>query len=469
MKILLIKSSASGPLDETNITGIYPPLGLAYIASVLRNAGYHVNLLDNQILGLHNNSLKNEIKKIAPDVVLLSSMTPLWPGLIALSKLVKDVSSQIIIGVGGPHLSAYPQESLLNKSFDFGVYGEGENTILEVLKAVQEDRELDGIKGCIFRKNGNVVVNAPREVIDELDSISFPAVDLLPYKNYFALSVNHPFFTMITSRGCPYTCKFCFQGYLGRYRIRSPENVVEEMELLVNKYKIREIIIFDETFAIEEKRAIKICELIREKGIKTTWDIRTRVDLLNDKILNVLKNAGCCRIHLGIESGSQEILCKMGKKITPSEITEKVNLARKFGFELRGYFMLAYPGETQRSISRTLEFAKSLSLDWASFTITIGLPETEIYKEALKEGYFRVDYWREYTKGNILNSKPYFIPEGLCENDLFALKKKAYLEFYLRPKIIYNLLKRTRLFDLFKNSYLFFRLLPTTYNSITKV
>lgn len=468
MRVLLIRSNGLGPSNETNITGVYPPLGLAYIASMLRNAGYRVNLLDNQILRLRNNSLKNEIKKIAPDVVLLSSMTPSWPGLITLSKLVKDASPQIIIGVGGPHLTAYPRESLSSKSLDFGVYGEGEMTILELLEAIREGRGLDGVKGCIFRRNGKIVANAPREEIDDLDSIPFPAIDLLPYKKYIALSVRDPFFTIVTSRGCPYGCKFCFQGYLGRYRARSPGNVVEEMEMLVNKYKVQEIIVFDETFAAEVERALKICELIRKKGIKFKWDVRTRVDLLNEEVLRSLKSAGCYRIHLGIESGNQEILYKMGKGIGISEVIEKVNLAKRIGFELRGYFMLAYPGEMYRSIYETVGFAKSLPLDWASFTITIGLPETEIYKEALEEGYFHTDYWREYTKGNILNSKPFFIPEGLEEKDLFALKRRAYLEFYLRPKIIWNILKSSKLIGVVNNFRVFLKLSPSIFHSITK-
>lgn len=469
MKILLIRSNGLKFSYETNITGIYPPLGFAYIASVLRNAGYQVTILDNQILRLHNDFLKNEIKKIAPDVVLLSAMTPLWPELIMLGKLIKDVSPQIIIGVGGPHLTVYPRESLSNKDFDFGVYGEGEATILEVIRTIQEGKDLDGIKGSIFRKNGKIVINPPREAIDDLDSIPFPAIELLPYKKYFALPVRHPFFTMITSRGCPYTCKFCFQGYLGRYRARSPENVLEEIEVLVNKYKVQEIVIFDETFAVEEERALKICELINKKRLNFKWDIRTRVDLLNKRVLKFLKSGNCHRIHLGIESGNQEILDKIGKGISVSEIKEKIELAKKFGFELRGYFMLAYPGETERSIHKTIQFAKSLPLDWASFTITIGLPGTEIYKEALKRKYFPIDYWSEYTKGNILNSKPYFIPENLKEKNLFALNRRAYLEFYLRPKIIRNVLKSLKLIDMAKSLPLFIKLSPAIYNSIMKI
>ena len=469
MKILLIRDDESGLSSETNITGIYPPLGLAYIASVLKNAGCDVSFIDNQILGLSSSRLKNEIRKINPRVALLSSMTPSWLGAVRLSKLIKDVSPQIITGVGGPHLTAYPAESLSHESFDFGVYGEGENTILEALKRIQDKRTLEGVAGCVFRKGGDVVVNAPREEINDLDSIPFPAIELLPYKKYFALSVENPFFTLVTSRGCPYTCKFCFQGYLGRYRARSPGNIVKEMEILVKEYGAKEIITFDETFAIEEKAALEICELIHEKGIRFKWDVRTRVDLINEKVLRSLKSAGCSRIHLGIESGSQEILCNMDKRTNIPDVIEKANLIKKFGLELRGYFMLAYPGETDKSMRRTIEFAKSLPLDWASFTVAIGLPGTEIYKEALKSGEFPADYWKEYAKGNVLETKPYFIPSGMKEDDLFALKKKAYLEFYLRPRIAWNMLRSLRLAEAVKNFRIFFKLLPSAYRSIAGI
>ncbi|OGW75966.1 MAG: hypothetical protein A2Z72_04705 [Omnitrophica bacterium RBG_13_46_9] len=468
MNVLLIRNNVYS-YDETNVTGIYPPLGLAYIASVVRNAGYRTKILDNQVLRLKNGSFRNEIKKYAPDVALLSSMTPSWPELITLSRLIKDVSSRITVGVGGPHLTAYPTESLSHRCIDFGVYGEGETTILEALEMLRQGKDLHGVKGVISRHDGKVVTNAPREEIDDLDSIPFPAVDLLPYKKYIALSVRSPFFTIVTSRGCPYSCDFCFQGYLGRYRARSPENVVEEMENLVKKYDIQEIIVFDETFAAEEERALKICELIRKKRLKFNWDIRTRVDLLSKEILVSLKTAGCSRIHLGIESGNQEILQKMGKGLDIPEIIEKVRLAKKIGFELRGYFMLGYPGETRISIRETIEFAKSLPLDWASFTITIGLPETAIYKTALKKRYFDTDYWKEYTKGGIINTKPYFIPEGLDKKSLFALKKRAYLEFYMRPKIIWNVSRGLNFSELIKHFPLYIKLLPSIRNSIMEI
>ena len=182
-----------------------------------------------------------------------------------------------------------------------------------------------------------------------------------------------------------------------------------------------------------------------------------------------LKSTGCRRINLGIESGNQETLCDMGKMINTAEVKDKVNLAKKLGFEIRGYFMLAYPGDTYKSISKTIEFAKALPLDWASFTVTIGLPETEIYKQALSSGKFPVDYWREYSKGNTSGPKPYFIPDGMQERDLFALKRKAYSEFYLRPKIIWNILKNLKLNKVINNFPIFLKLLSSAYYSIVKI
>jgi len=358
---------------------------------------------------------------------------------------------------------------LLNDDIDFGVFGEGEVTILEILRNIERRKGLENIKGCVFRKNGKVIINSSREEIENLDTVPFPAIDLLDYRKYIALSVKGPFFSLVTSRGCPYNCRFCFPGYLGKYRTRSPENIIEEIELYVNKYKIQEIIVFDESFAVETEKAVKICEFINKRKLKFRWDVRTRIDLLNPKILKALKSAGCYRLHLGIESGTQKILDKMNKAITLSAIKDRTKLAKRFGFELRGYFLLAYPGENYRSICETIQFAKILPLDWASFTVVIGLPKTEIYEKALKEGYFYSDYWKEYTKGIILGSKPYFIPEGLLEKDLFALKKKAYLEFYFRPKIIWNLLKETKNVGIFKNFYISLKLLPSICHSMVRV
>ena len=469
MKLYIVRTHAAprrGASFETNVTGIYHPLGPAYVGACLREAGHDVRILDLQAERLTRAALADSLKRDSPDAVLFTATTLVWPDVVDAAGVVKDSLPDTIVGVGGPQLSVYPRESLSHDSIDFGVRGEGERTTPEILDAIEAGRSLARVKGSVFRKNGDVVVNPPREEIADLDSIPFPAVDLLPLERYVALSVRHPFASMVTSRGCPYDCNFCYQGYLGKYRARSPRNVVEEMETYVKGFGVREIVTFDETFAVEKERALGICELIAQKDLRFRWDVRTRVDLLDRELLTALKRAGCHRLHLGIESGNPDTLLSMRKGFDIAEVREKVGLAKRCGFEVRGYFMLAYPGESRRDILETAEFARAIHLDWASFTITIGLPETGIYRDALRTGRFEADYWKEFTSGTSRGRPPYFVPEGLKERDLFSLKRTAYLKFYLRPGVIRNMLKWSELQCAVRNVGLLMKMSPTIYRSI---
>lgn len=470
MNILLIRppeirGKSKTPL-QSNITGIYPPLGLAYIAAFLREKGYNIKVLDLEIFTSVSKYLPKMIKEFHPRVVLLTVNIFTWPEVVNTSRMVKEISPNIIIGVGGPSVSLYPIEFISHETIDFGVYGEGEETILEILECIGKNKDLESIKGCIFKKDGKIIMNSPREEIPDLDKLPFPAIDLLPYKKYFAFSVKSPFFSLITSRGCPFRCKFCYPDALGRYRVRSPESVVEEMELYVNKYRIREIIVFDDTFAVDKEKAIEICEKIIKKKLKFSWDIRTRIDLLDRELLLALKNAGCYRINIGIESGDGKILDKMNKGFVLFDIKHKVKLAKKIGMEVRGYFMIGYPGESYKTILKTIEFAKTLPLDWASFTITVGLPKTEIYHQALTQGYFPCDVWKEYIKGDWENFVlPLYCSENLERRDLFYLRRKAYREFYFRSSKILEILSHAKILNIVKNFPQFLRILPAIYKS----
>ncbi|MFH1790981.1 MAG: radical SAM protein [Candidatus Omnitrophota bacterium] len=469
MKILLIRPNLRGAPLETNITGVYPPLGIAYLASVLRKAGHEAAILDNEIMIFGDGRVRNHVTSTRPDMVLISCTTPLWKRAVDIGRIVKEVSDDIIVGIGGPHLSVYPRETLAEPCFDFGMYGEGEETVLEAVSAAESGKSFESIKGCVVRNGKGVTITPPREEIEDLDSLPLPSIDLLPYRDYFALSVKRPFFSMVTTRGCPYRCAFCFQGYLGRYRSRSAENVVDEMETLVRKYGIREIVMFDETFAVEKERAIRICDLVRERGISVRWSIRTRVDLMDRKLLSSLKAAGCYELHMGIESGNQGVLDRMRKDTRLEDIRKAVGMAKQAGFIVRGYFMLAYPGETRRTITETIEFSKSLPLDWASFTVTIGLPGTEMYKKAMRDNVFGSDYWVDAASGAKAARKPYFVPDGMRVEDLFSLKRRAYLEFYKRPRIIKQVLMNIGIGDIITCFPRFLRLMPGIYGSMARV
>ena len=432
-------------LFETEITGAFPPLGLGYVGNALQEKGYPVLLLDNKIEKLSADKLVQRLRTIKPDIVLLSGTTFSWPAVRIAASFVKNVCPSCRVGVGGPHLSLYPEKAIADEAIDFGVYGEGEKTIVEVAGAIASGRPFDDIKGLVYKKNGVIIVNDRRGVIEDLDAVGFPRPELYNYKKYRVVSVRNPFFPIVTSRGCPFHCTFCYQGYSAPYRERSPENVVEELECLVNNYGIREIVFFDDTFAVNTQRAIQICEGIIKKNLKFRWDIRTRVGLLTKELLTALKKAGCYRLNIGIESGNDHILEKMNKGCTVGDVVRVCRLAKKYDFDLRGYFILGFPGESLADMKRTIDFARRLPLDWASFTNMVGAPGARVYIEALDSGYFPDDFWDTYAHGKIGTMDkqlPYFIPEHMSLEALIRLRWTAYAKFYLRPGTIAGLINK---------------------------
>ncbi len=435
------------PLEEANVTGIYPALGIAYLASSLLKENLPVKLIDAHAENYSAEDIAKIIAKENIDIAGISTTTLNWLRTLRIAKEIKKASPKTFVIVGGPHLSLYPKEAVSHPQIDAGVIGEGEFILPKIVKMVAEENIIYPIDGVATKVNGKVVVKYPKSAISNLDDIPFPAVELLPLKKYLALTIKRPFFTTITSRGCPYKCQFCSQIYSGGiFRTRSPKNVVDELEKYVKKYKAKEIIFFDETFTINEKRVVAICELILKRGLKFRWNIRARADTLTPIMLRALKKAGCYGVHIGVESGNQNILNKMKKDITIEQVEYAFKIAKEMGFETRGYFMLAYPGENMETIRQTIEFALKLPLDWASFSITVPHPGTPIYEEAIKMGLIQEDYWKLYTLNKINYKIPYFKIEGLSSSDLEKLLKYAYRKFYFRPSWVLNKLTSKRLY-----------------------
>ena len=451
MKILFIRTNSilpdSSVLKETNVTGVYPVLGLGYLAAVARKAGHEVSFFDVNAEKPSLESFDARIIESAAEIVCFSATTLIWPNVLIEAKRVKQLLPGALIIVGGPQLSVYPLECLTFDFIDVGVFGEGEETLLEIAGRFKSGQPLDDIDGTVVRKNGRPVMNKPRPPIRDLDSIPFPAVDLYPLSKYRALTIEKPFFTMVSSRGCPYLCNFCTQIYGGGiFRQRSAANVLDEMTLYKEKYGAREIIMFDETFILNIKRVREICQGIIDRKLNIRWNIRTRIDTLDRETLELLKKAGCYGLHIGIESGDDRILGEMNKKINLSEVKKGIAMANEIGFETRGYFMIGYPSETLETIKRTIRFAKELDLTWASFTVTIPLPATKLIDQALKLGIIKEDIWRKYALGAPVDTVPYFITPEYDRDKLNALRKKAYMEFYLRPGYIFKKLLSPRIF-----------------------
>lgn len=319
--------------------------------------------------------------------------------------------------------------------------------MLEIVRAVDEGKKPSGIAGTVERMDGEPVVNPGRPFIADLDKLPFPAVDLMPLSRYQCLTIEKPFFTMISSRGCPYQCAFCTQLFCGETRLRSPENVVREIEIYVREHQAKEIIMFDETFTLSKARVLAICRLIRENRLKFRFNVRTRADLVDEEVLRALLEAGCYGLHIGVESGDEKILKLMKKGITLEQVKKVTEMGHKLGFQMRGYFMLGYLEETPRSLEATLKLACSLPLDWASFSLVTPMPGTELYRQARERGLIREDFWREYTLKGVYPEKdvfPHLPGPGLSESDLKKWWQKAYSGFYLRPGFIAKKLGRIR-------------------------
>jgi radical SAM superfamily enzyme YgiQ (UPF0313 family) len=458
MKVLLIYPPAENvimsglpPLVDEE-AGFYPPLGILYVAAYAeRNTTHKIEILDTQVERMNYAAIEREIERRKPDIVGIQTMTFTLVDVILTAKVVKKVNKEIKIVLGGPHVSIYPDETIAIPEVDYLVLGEGEVTFTELIQNIENTQELERIKGLVFKEGERIINTGSRELIDTLDTIPFPARHLTPYQEYYSLlSKQSPVTTMITSRGCPYKCIFCDRPHLGkRFRARSARNVVDEMAECV-EMGIKEFFLYDDTFSIDRQRARDVCDEILSRGLDISWDIRTRVDNVNQELLEKLKEAGCRRIHYGVESGNAEILKVLRKGITIEQVKEAFKMTKEAGITTLAYFMIGSPRETKSQILETIEFAKKLNPDFAHFTITTPFPATPLYYMGLKEGQLKNDYWKEFAKNPMKDFVPELWEENLSREQLIELVKYAYKSFYTRPRYILKEMLGVRSLDEFK-------------------
>jgi radical SAM superfamily enzyme YgiQ (UPF0313 family) len=418
------------PEEAEETLQVYPSLGIGYIASYLRSKGYPVDILDAHALKMSPEQYKQKLASTGAAIIGITSTTVGWPGAVEAAKLAREALPNALIIAGGPHLSVYPEESLTFPFIDMAVIGDGEETMLEIVRKLENGENINDIPGTAVKVDGRFKLNPNRSLITDLSSLPHPAVDTLPLDRYRCLTLEYPFFTMVSSRGCPYKCGFCSQVYCGdRVRFRSPEDVVSEIETYINQYGAKEIVMFDETFTLNERRVLNICNLIKEKKLKFRWNIRTRVDTITEPMMAALKETGCYGLHMGVESGDPHILEVMQKGITLDQVRWAFKTARKYNFITRGYFMIGYLDETPATYKATVDIAKELDLDWASFSIT-----TPLFDESVRRGYIDPDFWKKYTLLQVSKKDfPHVPSEHWDEHKLSDMMRDAYFKFYLRP------------------------------------
>jgi len=444
MKILLIYPPANNMIT-TNVPtivegekGFYPPLGLMYVAAYAEKYTDHeIEILDTQVENLSYAEIETRIRKIKPDVVGIQTMTFTLIDALTTAEIVKNIDETIHVNLGGPHVGIYPLETIKRKEVDSLVLGEGEITFTQLINNIDDKEKLRGIKGLVFKDKGEIINTGQSDFIDNLDDIPFPARHLTHYNKYYSLLAKRsPVTTMFTSRGCPYNCLFCDRPSMGKkFRARSAENVVHEFEECFNM-GIKEIFIYDDTFTIDRQRVIDICDKILERNLDIGWDIRARVNTVDEELLRKLKAAGCERIHYGVEAGTPEILKVLRKGITLEQAQKAFKMTRDIGIDSLAYFMIGSPGETREQIMQTMKFAGNLNPDYVHFSITTPFPATDLYKQGLNTRIFADDYWSDFAANPTKDFIPQLWEGELNREELVVLLKKAYKNFYLRPNYI---------------------------------
>lgn len=436
-----------GPMRKA--AGTYFPVGLGYISSFLKQCGYKTALFDPNVQDLHMDQIVDSIYREKPACVGISFMTPQFFWTRDFARVLKKASPEIPIVLGGAHPSALPEQTLLDiPNADYVIFGEGEQTTIELLDYLtKEKRHLAEIEGLVWRRNGEVIVNNPRDPIADLDTLPFPDRDLIDQHMYRAqsfLSYSLKAMTIYTSRGCPGRCIFCASGHKLRSRVRerSIANVIREIDYLREKFSIHYLLIKDDTFTLRPSRVEEFCDAISERHPTLKWHCMVRVNSVNKRLLGKMKSAGLNDVFLGIESGNNEILKKAKKGITVGKTREVVETCSQLGIRSYGAFILGLPGDTAETIEQTIGFACSLPLTMAGFSILIPYPGTQVFEEYYRSNVGKiVDYHQFIASTGIHYVEGYTGLDGMDLKALPALISQAQKRFYLRPRQILRMLR----------------------------
>lgn len=421
----------------------YPtiPLNTLILANVIRKNNGNAAVFDFQF----EKQTKEFFRRINEfDIIGVYCTTPNYKQIFDLLGKIKAINYKIITIVGGPHPTTLPEDCLKHDFIDFIIHGEGEITFLELVKSIAEKKPYSKIKGIGFKNNGKIIINPKRDLIENLDLIPFPAWDLINLKEYSSpIQRYEPVADIITSRGCPYQCVFCYKDIFGsRFRTRSAKNVLDEIELLNKKYGAREIHIVDDSFNINKKRVMDICRGIKERNLKFAWASTAgiRVDTIDEEMLTAMKKAGCYYYALGIESADPNILKLMSKGITIEMQKKAIALSNKLGFETCLWFIIGFPYDTKESIEKTINFAKRAKGTIKKFSVMTPWPGTKIYDELKRDGRIIHEDWSKYLAQNELVFRPYY----LTPRQVYNYWNMAYRKTMFSPMFILRKIKTIR-------------------------
>ncbi len=423
MKVLLINP----PTKKAGVPSI-PPLGLAYLAAVLRENNAAVDIIDYDLERSKFDNFNDAVETYSPDIIGISALTLQIDNAYSLAHKVKKISKDIRVVLGGAHPSALPEQTLKEASgaVDIVAVGEGEMTILDIAKGLS----YENIKGIVYVNNGQILKTPPRQAIENLNTLPLPARDLLKIKKYRGWGPlrKTPTTHLISSRGCPFECIFCSEkSVFGKsYRVRSPENIVSEIKHLVDTYGMEEISFYDDLFTLDKKHVMEICEKLEQEKITIEWKALSRVNTVDFQMLETMRRAGCWLISYGFESGSQEILNAIRKNQTIEQCVAAALMTHQAGIKFYGFFMIGNVGETEETVIQTIRLARKLRPDYYQFTIVRPDPGSYLYnkyKDAIEKAHVS---WEEYYAFSSDNSIP-VVGTLLSVNRLLELRDIAYI------------------------------------------
>jgi len=413
------------------------PLGLAYLGAIAEKAGHQVAVIDCQAEKLNYETFRDRISQTPSDIIGVTATTLLYKSAMKLINIAKMTQPHAVTLLGGSHGSFW-DENALNEypSLDIVVRREGEQTFIELLDKIQNQSSLANVLGITYRNGDKITRNADRPLIEDLDSIPFPAHHLLPLEN---LKHNGKIlFPLVTSRGCVYWCDFCSTVRMfGRgYRMRGPKNVVDEMQLIHDKYGVDQVTFYDDAFTVNRDRVLKICEELHLRKLHMKWDCGTRVDMVDRELLKKMYDAGCFAVWLGVESGSEAILGAMNKRIKLDQTRQAYKTAHDVGLMTIANVVLGFPGETEQTARETIRFVKELNPEDVGFYIATPYPGTPMYEEVKNNGWLRETDFDKYDTAGPTFETPWLNMEKLVE-----LRYKAYKDFYLRPSYVIHMMR----------------------------
>ncbi len=430
------------PLKGVYRHQLYLPMGLAYLAAVLEKNGHEVTMIDCPALDMDLEQLKTKLVSIEPNVVGITSMTPTIQSALLSAAAAKEVCPDTMIILGGPHATFMDKQVLTEESaVDIVVRGEGEETLLELAKNVFNSKGFNRIDGITFRNNGQIIRTPNRPFIQNLDQLPRPAYRYFPLEKYRLFG--RKMLPIMTSRGCPSQCSFCTTARMfGKaFRARSPKSIVDELEWLRDVHGADAFSFYDDTFTLDKKRALKICEEIKDRKIGLPWDCQTRVSQVSKELLLRMREADCQQVFFGVESGCQKILNAVRKGTTVEQNEKAIRLAKDAGLFVAVSVIIGYPGETKGMLQETIDLISKAEPDDVYICVATPYPGTELRKIVEEMGWEMSNDWGQYD-----TITPVFANPNLSSEEVRKLRTSFYNSFY-SPKYVLRHLFRMNFYS----------------------